>query len=198
VLEAFISEIDARWASRPAERIVLRVIGSTALMLQANYVRGTKDSDVFRTGEIDDVLATRLLALAGPGTDLHERHHIYLELVPSAILFQRQTVQWHPAQKLNATLQNFHIELMSITDVIVSKLKRLHSNDMTDIEAVVERGLLSHTHLISCFREAVDFTMDAKAVDLPRYRANLHRVERDLFGVDTPTEIELPQWVENA
>jgi len=198
VIEAFVREIDARWSPRPAKKIVLRVIGSTALMLQASYVRGTKDSDIFRTGEIDDALAKRLLTLAGEGTDLHLRHRIYLQLVPSAILFQRQTVRWHPAHELNASLHNFRIELMSITDVAVSKLKRLHSDDVTDIEAMIERGLLAHADLVGCFREAVDFTMDAKAADLPKYRANLHRVERDLFGVDTATEIELPEWVENG
>ena len=158
-------------------------------MLQGKYVRGTKDSDVFRTGAIDDALAERLVTLAGEGTDLHLRHRIYLQLVPSGIIFQRQSVQWHPAEPLNAKLRNFRIELMSVIDVVVSKLKRLHSNDMADIEAMVERGLLTHGDLLGCFREAVDFTMDAKAVDLPKYRANLHRVERDVFGVGTRSRV---------
>jgi hypothetical protein len=35
---------------------------------------------------------------------------------------------------------------------------------------------------------------DARADHLPRYIANLHRVERDLLGKDE-TEIELPDWV---
>ena len=63
--------------------------------------------------------------------------------------------------------------------------------------AGVNRGLVEHAALIACFRDAVEFTMDAKADDLPRYRANLHRVERDMFGIDTPTEIELPRWVDD-
>ncbi len=155
MIERFITEIDARWPPEEAEKVVLRVIGSTALMRQAKYVRGTKDSDVFRTSAIDDALAERLMTLAGEGTDLHRRHRIYLQLVPSGIIFQRQLVRWHPAELLNGKLRNFRIEV-------------------------------------------IDFTMDAKAADLPKYRANFHRVERDVFGVDTPTEIELPEWAENG
>ena len=85
MIERFITEIDARWPPEEAEKVVLSVIGSTALMLQAKYVRGTKDSDVFRTRAIDDALAERLMTLAGEGTDLHRRHRIYLQLVPSGM-----------------------------------------------------------------------------------------------------------------
>ena len=60
-------------------------------MLQARYERGTKDSDIFETTDLDVETKPRLLELAGPGTD--------------------------------------------VIDVVVSKLKRLHGNDLRDIEA---------------------------------------------------------------
>lgn len=41
-----LTEIDARWKPVGAEPITLQVIGSAALMLQADYERGTKDGDV--------------------------------------------------------------------------------------------------------------------------------------------------------
>ncbi|HEY1551709.1 MAG TPA: hypothetical protein VGG28_27970 [Kofleriaceae bacterium] len=34
----------------------------------------------------------------------------------------------------------------------------------------------------------------SEILDLPKYVANLHRVERDMLGVDE-TEIELPSWI---
>jgi hypothetical protein len=50
--------------------------------------------------------------------------------------------------------------------------------------------------LIERFREAVDgYLLDARAEDLPKYIANLHQVERDLFGVPE-TAIELPNWLD--
>ena len=47
-VEAFLKDIDAAWPSAHA-KIRLRIIGSTALMLQTSYERGTKDSDVLET-----------------------------------------------------------------------------------------------------------------------------------------------------
>lgn len=42
----FLEEIDRRWvAAAEVGKIRLRIIGSSALMLQTGYERGTKDSD---------------------------------------------------------------------------------------------------------------------------------------------------------
>lgn len=46
-IEDFFADIDQRWPDRPEQRIELSLIGCGALMLQADYERGTKDSDVF-------------------------------------------------------------------------------------------------------------------------------------------------------
>jgi hypothetical protein len=97
---------------------------------------------------------------------------------------------------LNTDLANLHIQVLAIVDVVVSKLKRFHAYDLQDIEAMVERGLVDHGLLVEPFREAIDgYPLDARAEDLPRYIANLHRVERDLLGVPE-TAIELPSWLD--
>jgi hypothetical protein len=63
---------------------------------------------------------------------------------------------------------------------------------------MVERGIVDHGLLIERFREAVDgYLLDARAEDLPKYVANLHQVQRDLFGVPE-TEIELPSWLDDS
>ena len=51
-IENFIVAIDQAWTGDPGPKILLRVIGSTALMLQADYVRGTKDSDVLEAADL--------------------------------------------------------------------------------------------------------------------------------------------------
>jgi hypothetical protein len=88
--------------------------------------------------------------------------------------------------------------VLDIVDVVVSKLKRFSPNDVSDIEAMAQRGLLDGTRLVERFRSAVDvYAMDARAGDLPRYVRNLHRVQRDfLFDAETP--IELPGWVDEG
>lgn len=85
--------------------------------------------------------------------------------------------------------------MLDVVDVVVSKLKRFHSNDRKDIEAMIRRGLVPHARLIERFRGAVDeFIGDARAADLPRYIENFHRVERDMLMMPE-TEIEVPSWI---
>lgn len=80
--EDFFRDIDRSWkTSSSGEKIPLRIIGATALMLRASYVRGTKDSDVVRTSDLTDDVAERLIEGAGPDTPLHKRHRLYLQLV---------------------------------------------------------------------------------------------------------------------
>jgi hypothetical protein len=42
-------------------------------------------------------------------------------------------------------LAHFRIEVLDVVDVVVSKLKRFHANDLRDIEAMVDRDLVPHT-----------------------------------------------------
>lgn len=51
LIEQFLAELTQRW-SHPSNP-TLRVIGSTALMLRTDFVRGTKDSDVLETVALD-------------------------------------------------------------------------------------------------------------------------------------------------
>lgn len=69
----FFIEIDRRWPREPAGKVRLSIIGSGALMLQADYERGTKDSDVFETMDLTGDTKRCLVAIAGPDTDLHRR-----------------------------------------------------------------------------------------------------------------------------
>jgi len=49
LIKEFLKAIDARWKPVGGEPLALQVIGSAALMLQTNYDRGTKDSDVLES-----------------------------------------------------------------------------------------------------------------------------------------------------
>lgn len=80
VVEDFFRDIDRHWKASSGEKIPLRKVGSTALMLRASYVRGTKDSDVVRTSDLTEDVAQRLIEVAGPDTALHGRHRLYVQL----------------------------------------------------------------------------------------------------------------------
>jgi len=192
---SFFQDIDRRWESAREEKLRLRVIGSAALMLQTDYVRGTKDSDILETTELAAADKNRLLELAGVGSRVAQRHRMYLEIVSSGLPFLPQSPHWHPLPELNPLLKHLTIEVLDVVDVVVSKLKRFSASDADDVRAMTESGLVEHRRLIERFRSAVDvYGGDARADDLPKYVKNLHRVERDHLGVPE-TEIELPAWV---
>jgi hypothetical protein len=65
IVEDFFCEIDERWSSESGGRPRLHLIGSCALMLQADYERGTKDGDLFQTIDLSRQTSDRLLAIAG-------------------------------------------------------------------------------------------------------------------------------------
>jgi hypothetical protein len=188
--------LDAAWTLAHADPIPLRIIGSTALFLQSDYERGTKDSDIIQTLELAPEIATELRSLAGERTALHERHRIYLDLVGSGVPFLPflpHPPQWLP---IDLRLSHFELSVLDVVDVVVSKLKPFRQSDVDDIEAMIDRDLVAHDMLVARFKSAVDyFTWDARAeTGLPQYIANLNVVERDLLGVDE-TEIELPRWL---
>jgi hypothetical protein len=164
-------------------------------MLQAEYERGTKDSDVLETAELDVASVGQLLAIAGPGSPIHQRRRMYVEMVAGGLPLLPQQPHWRRVASLDGSLRNIRVEVLAVVDVVVSELKRLSSNDLADIDAMIERELVDHRELVERFRLAVDFHgMDARAEDLPRSVANLHRIERDLFGVEE-SAIDLPSWV---
>ena len=195
VVEEFFLEIDRQWPREPATKIRLSVIGCGALLLQADYERGTKDSDVFETADLLDDTKQHLVRIAGVGTEVHRRRKLYIDIVANGLPFLPHVPVWRPVPSLNAVLERLDVVVLDVVDVVVSKLKRYHANDQSDIDAMIDLGLVSHDRLLERFRAAVDeLSGDARAQDLSKYVAHLQRVERDMLGV-AESEIELPSWI---
>jgi hypothetical protein len=192
----FFRDLDRAWKPAGTGRIRLPIIGSGALLLQTNYERLTKDSDVLETTEIDEGIRRQFEALAGKNSRLHLRHRLYLDVVRLGLPLLPQRPSWILIPNLTASLTHFRIEVLDVVDVVVSKLKRFSPSDRADIAAMVDRELVPHASLVDRFRSAVEaFSLDARGTDLPRYLANLHLVERDFFDTDE-TEIELPPHID--
>jgi hypothetical protein len=191
----FFGEIDQKWSTDSSEKVRLHIIGCGALMLQTNYERGTKDSDVFDTLELAAATKEQLLRLAGPDTELANRRLMYVDIVANGIPFLPHGPLWHPIAEVNSVLQRFEVLALDVVDVVVAKLKPFRPNDKTDIDAMVERDLVPHDRLVERFRSAADdWASGAYADKLHTYVKNLNEVERDMLGVDE-TEIELPSWL---
>ncbi len=67
LIDDFFQDLDRGWTQTGPEKIRLPIIGSTALLLQTDYERRTKDSDVLETAEIDQTIRAQFLTSAGQG-----------------------------------------------------------------------------------------------------------------------------------
>lgn len=195
VVDEFFVEIDKLWPGGTVDKVRLSIIGCGALMLQTDYQRGTKDSDVFETTQLTNETKERLIVLAGIDTALHKQHKLYIDIVANGIPFLPHAPLWRPLEELNKRLTHLELVVLDVVDVVVAKLKPFRPSDQADIDAMIDRDLVPHDRFIERFRDAVDdFSADARAPELRKYLENLHRVERDMFGVPE-TDIELPSWI---
>lgn len=183
--ETFLQDLDRLYAHQKpagATKVGLRILGSVALMIQTDYVRGTKDGDVLESVLINQTLKQALLGLGGKGTALANRNGIYLDFVASGILFLPHASVFYPLLELSAALSCFNIEVMDITDACVTKLKRFNGNDQADLAAMVRLGKLDHAPFLGRFLSAIDHCRgQAFSDDYPKIVERFHQVERDVF-----------------
>lgn len=195
MIKNFLHELDKIWIPLGSEPLLFKVIGSGALFLQSEYVRNTKDTDILEIDELTEPIKTALTALAGKTSPLREKLRIYLETVAPAFPFFPRPLLFHPLNRPDLAFKNFRLEVLDITDVIVSKLKPYRPTDVIDIAAMADRGLINHKRLIERFEIAMDrWLLDARAADLPQCIANLNEVERVYLDVPE-SRFELPEWV---
>ncbi|HEX7667580.1 MAG TPA: DUF6036 family nucleotidyltransferase [Polyangiaceae bacterium] len=189
----FFEELDAAWSKTGKGPVTLRIIGASALLLQTGYDRGTIDSDVLETNDLDADTKQTLLALAGKGSVLHVRHKIHLQLVANGLPFLPQSPLFH---RHPSDFAHLVVLVLDPVDVVVSKLKVFRQSDVADIDRLISQGLAPHARVVERFRAAVDwhaFAADADAIS--QCIDNLHAIERDSFDVaessiDLPLEID--------
>lgn len=193
MIENFFQELDRAWKPMGLEPIRLPVMGSSAIFLQCEYDRGTKDSDIL---EIEEIPARKeLLKLAGKGSAFAAKQRLYLELIKAGLPFLPPRAVFHPLDSLNTRLKNFKIETLDIVDVVVSKLKPFRIQDRDDIQAVIGLGLVEPDRLLERFHKAKEqWLMGSRAKELPGYIENLQMVERDWLRVPE-SKIELPRYI---
>ena len=197
--EALLLDIDRIWKSQEGAKVTIRIFGSMALMLQTDYERGTKDGDILYAPPVDEAVKDQLLALGGRDTALAKRHRVYIDVVANGILMLPARPEFVSLRDLSARLVNFEVEALSILDVVITKLKPFRGTDIADIEAMIERGHISHDQFLARFQSAIDRFADSAtgAAKLSKIVENFNQVERDYFGVKE-TEIELPPWVDEG
>lgn len=197
MIEDFFRGIEDLWQPTGREPIVLLLIGSTALFLQSDYIRGTKDADILEMSDLPGKIWEQLKKIAGRGSNLAKSCRLYVDLVGPGLAFLPARPLFHPLDTLNKALRYFCLQALDPVDVVVSKLKTFRAGDLDDIRAMADRLLLDPDRLVERFELAKEhWLMGSRAPELRRYVENLHAIQRDyLFVKETP--IELPDWLDS-
>lgn len=195
MIEDFLKNVDALWKPMGFEPIPLEIIGSTALLLQTDYVRATKDTDILEIGDLPQILWETLKEMAGKNSTLAKRHRLYIDLVKTGIPFLPPKRLLTPLKELNEALKHFKVSALHPVDVVVSKLKTFRPSDLEDIKAMIDRSLVPPAQLVERFKLAKEqWLMGSRDFELKKYVENLHAIQRDyLFVEETPCD--LPEWL---
>lgn len=197
MIEDFFRGIENLWRPTGREPIVLLLIGSTALFLQTDYIRGTKDADILEMSDLPKKIWEQLRKIAGKGSDLAKSHRLYVDLVGPGLAFLPVPPLFHPLDALNKRLRHFCLQALDPVDVVVSKLKTFRAGDLDDIRAMADRDLLNPNRLVERFELAKEhWLLGSRAPELKRYIENLHTIQRDYLLVKE-TPIELPDWFDS-
>ena len=196
MIEEFIHKIESKWRLLGQEPILLSIIGSTALFLQTDYMRGTKDTDVLEVNELPKNVWEQLMILGGKNSDLAKAYRFYIDLVAPGLPFLPPRPFFHPLDTLNKRFKFFRLQVLDPVDVVVSKLKTFRPNDLDDIRAMADRHLINPEKLVERFEGAKEhWLMGSRAPELRQYIENLHTIQRDyLMKKETP--ITLPDWLD--
>jgi len=122
---------------------------------------------------------------------------VYLDVVANGLLMLPGRPRYLPLPNFTAKLRHFEVEVLSVPDVVISKLKPFRPTDIADIAAMIARGCVTHQQFRSLFLSAIDRFADGAtgAAKLPKIVQNFNQIERDYFGTEE-TQIELPSWVD--
>lgn len=195
MIKTFIKKIDEEWEIKKPHIIPFKIIGSSALFLQYNYSRITKDTDVIEVAEFTPEIKKQLLNIAGKESKLCKSLHLYIDIVAKAFPLLPTRPNFHTDHALNKELRHFHVEILDATDVIVSKICRFSSTDVDDIKAMVDLDAIDPQKLEERFLCAIEqWKYEARAEKLPKIISNFHTIQRDMLDVEESI-IELPDWI---
>ena len=131
-VRSFLRAVDDAWDRPRADRIPLRIIGAGALLLQAEYDRGTKDSDILESTAIDAATQRRLIELTRPGSAIYRRWLTFIEFVPRGLPLLAHVPRWNVPSDLNEHLRHFHVP------VCVGNLNRIERDEYLVDETRIE------------------------------------------------------------
>jgi hypothetical protein len=132
---SFLKELDLH-LGEPAS---IHCLGGFVLVQQYHVNRTTVDLDFATVAPLH--LLPKLVEIAGKGSSLCLKHHLYLDAVTVAtfpVNYQARLAIMYPG-----AWQNLHLQAMEVHDLALAKLERNSARDRYDVLSLVARaGLL--------------------------------------------------------
>ncbi len=167
--------------AREGERLVLHLIGRSALIVRYGLSLATKDVDMVTRTDTPD-LEAKALELFGKGTAQAARWGLYLEGVPPGLPPLPGSYQKRSAD-LPGDWKVLRPRQPEPHDLAITKLKRFHAGDREDLRILCDAGDLSREGLERALDSAYPFGMDEEEEPAyKRVKANFRRVIDYLEG----------------
>lgn len=164
---SLLADIDAQCP----QEIEMHCIGGFAVTLHYGLMRPTGDIDVWHV--VPSGAAAWLIKVAGPGTELHRKHRVHVQVRPVATVpeeYERRLVEVFPSE-----FAELRLFVLDPYDLALSKLERNAEIDIEDVK-----------HLA----RAANFDLDVLA---DRYRTELRPF---LAGPESRHDLTLQLWIE--
>ncbi len=122
---SFFTEIDAHLN----EEFELRCLGGFVMTVLYSLQRPTSDVDILRVGSLSAI--DSLIALAGEGSELHQKYKVYLQVVGVASVpddYDDRLIEMSPA-----AFKRLRLSALDPYDLALSKLERNTQRDRDDV-----------------------------------------------------------------
>jgi len=123
--QSFLSDIDASLA----EDVELHCLSGFVITVLYDLARPTADVDVIAITPRSEIES--LMILAGQGSDLHQKHKVYLQLVGVATV--PESYEERLSKIAPGTFKHLHLFSLDPYDLALSKLERNTQRDRDDI-----------------------------------------------------------------
>lgn len=149
----FFRDIDARLDKESlAGKITLYIFGGAAAVLAYGSRRGTMDIDAYIE---DRAIKTKLLNWAGHGSELENKHGLYLHSANTELMLI-ESPDWkeRSIEILRGKLKHIQIMALGKEDLILSKLSRYNDRDREDIQCIFGKYKIDPQKLIKYYKSA--------------------------------------------
>lgn len=163
------------------QRVKLYIFGGAAAVAGYGVPRATVDIDFLIESE---EIEKKILEWGGQSSPLAVKHGVYMQSANTVLMLLEED-QWRKRSRkiLPEEFQCLDIRVLSVEDLILSKLGRYSDKDRADIKFLLEKHPVKPESLIECYRLARSY-----------YVGNLRMLD-SIFNVILKEHFNLPPAV---